>query len=258
MRVGRIQGPDGVSYGHEDDDGVHLLAAPPWERWARAGQTIPSSEARWLVPTVPSKIVGIGRNYRDHIEEMGFEVPQRPAMFLKPPSALVGPGEAVTLPPPTMTSEIQHEAELAIVIGSEMRAVGPDAALEYVYGYTVANDISARDLQREDGAPTRAKSFDTFCPVGPWIETDVDLAAGLAVRCWIGDELRQDGNTDQLVFDVPTLLSYLSNIMTLVPGDLVLTGTPGGCSDLQPGDVMRAEIEGIGTLENAVSAAPSS
>jgi 2-keto-4-pentenoate hydratase/2-oxohepta-3-ene-1,7-dioic acid hydratase in catechol pathway len=252
MQVVRIAGPQGPTFGYLEGDTVHQLDAPPWDRWAPSASSVPLDQVRLLAPATPSKIVGVGRNYRDHIEEMGYVIPDRPAIFLKPPSSLVGPFETVVLPPANVTREVQHEAELALVVGAPMRHVDAEVALDHVYGYTAANDISARDLQREDGAPTRAKAFDTFCPLGPWIETDLDPTAGLTVRCWIGDELRQDGNTDQLVFDLPALLSFLSNIMTLVPGDVVLTGTPGGCTDLRPGDRMRVEIQGVGELENPV------
>lgn len=252
MQIARIDGPDGPTYAVLDADVARRFDAPPWERWAPTEDTVPRDRVRLLAPVTPSKIVGIGRNYHDHIEEMGYAVPERPSIFLKPPSAMIGPDDDLVLPPVSVSNEVHHEAELAVVIGRTMRHVSPEDALEHVYGWTGANDVSARDLQRQDGNPLRGKAFDTFCPLGPWIETDLDLAGGIGVRCWVDGELRQDGSTDRLVFDVPTLLSTLSGIMTLVPGDVVLTGSPGGSRDLQPGNRVRVEIEGIGSLENPV------
>lgn len=257
MRLARVEGPDGVAYGSVHQDRIELLTAAPWHGGVATGARLARQDARLLVPVEPSKVVGIGRNYHDHIREMGYAVPDRPSIFLKPPSALVATGEPVVLPPPTLANEVQYEAELAVVIGTSMRDVDAASALDHVYGYTNANDISARDLQRQDGSPIRAKAFDTFCPLGPWIETQLDITGGVGVRCWVDDELRQHGNTADLVFDVPTLLSILSRIMTLLPGDIVLTGTPGGCADLHDGERMRVEIEGIGSLENPVAATPT-
>ena len=254
MRVVRIDTASGPTFGRLEDDVVHHLTAAPWEGGVPTGATVSLADTTLLAPATPSKIVGIGRNYRDHIEEMGYQVPERPSIFLKPPSALIGPGAAIELPPPGLAGEVQHEAELVAVIGRRMRNVAADSTLEHVFGFTGGNDVSARVQQRQDGNQTRAKGFDTFCPIGPWIETDLDLASGVAVRCDVNGERRQDGNTAQLVFDVAGLLSTLSHIMTLEPGDLVMTGTPGGCTDLAPGDTVRVEIGGIGRLENPVVA----
>lgn len=252
MQIARIAGPDGPVYVALEAAIARRLDAPPWERWAPTDETFARDQVRLLAPVTPSKIVGIGRNYHDHIQEMGYAIPERPSIFLKPPSAMIGPGDDLVLPSASVTDEVHHEAELAVVIGTTMHHVPPEDALSHVYGWTGANDVSARDLQRQDGNPLRGKAFDTFCPLGPWIETDLDVVGGIGVRCFVDGELRQDGSTEGLVFDVPTLLSTLSGIMTLVPGDVVLTGSPGGSRDLRPGNRVRVEIEGIGSLENRV------
>jgi len=197
----------------------------------------------------PSKIIGIGSNYRRHIEEMGRAIPQRPKIFLKPPSALIGTGDAIVLPPGT--ERVDHEAELGVVIGQTMTRVSVADALDYVAGYTAVNDVTARDFQRADGVFARAKGFDTFCPAGPVIVTDID-PLNTRVRCFVDGQLRQDGNTSDMIFDVPTLLSFVSHVMTLNPGDLLTTGTPMGVGPLHAGQTVVVEVEGIGRLENPV------
>ena len=199
----------------------------------------------------PSKIIGIGSNYRRHIEEMGRSIPAQPKMFLMPPTALLGPGEAIEIPPGT--ARVDHEAELGVVIGRTMTRVSPADALEYVAGYTAVNDVTARDFQKTDGVFSRAKGFDTFCPAGPAVVADID-PFNTRIRCFVDGVLRQDGNTADMVFDVPTLLSFVSNVMTLNPGDLIATGTPMGVGPLLPGQVVVVEVEGIGRLENPVVA----
>jgi 2-keto-4-pentenoate hydratase/2-oxohepta-3-ene-1,7-dioic acid hydratase in catechol pathway len=199
----------------------------------------------------PSKIVGIGSNYRRHIEEMGRPIPEHPKIFLMPPSALIGPGEAIEIPPGT--ERVDHEAELGVVIGVPMCRVSVADALDYVAGYTAVNDVTARDFQRADGVFSRAKGFDTFCPVGPRVVTDID-PFNTRIRCLVDGVLRQDGNTSDMIFDVPTLLSFVSHVMTLNPGDLVSTGTPMGVGPLMVGQTVVVEVEGIGRLENPVTA----
>ena len=199
----------------------------------------------------PSKIIGIGSNYRRHIEEMGRDVPAQPKIFLMPPTALIGPGQAIEIPPGT--ARVDHEAELGVVIGRTMHRVSVEDALDHVAGYTAVNDVTARDFQRADGVFARAKGFDTFCPAGPEVVTDID-PFNTRVRCFVDGELRQDGNTADMVFDVPTILSFVSSVMTLNPGDLIATGTPMGVGPILPGQVVVVEIEGIGRLENPVVA----
>jgi 2-keto-4-pentenoate hydratase/2-oxohepta-3-ene-1,7-dioic acid hydratase in catechol pathway len=204
-----------------------------------------------LAPTQPSKIVCVGRNYIEHAKEQKAEVPEVPLLFLKPPSSLIGPNASIVLPP--QSQRVEHEAELAVVIGRRGRWISPEEALDYVLGYTIANDITARDLQRRDGQWTRGKGFDTFCPVGPWIETEFDPADGV-ITCSVNGEMRQMASTRDMVFNVRQLIAFTSSIMTLEPGDLLLTGSPAGVGPLTPGDVVEVTIEGLGSLRNPVIA----
>ena len=208
-------------------------------------------DVRLLAPVLPrSKVVGIGRNYAAHAAELGNDVPDEPLMFLKPNTSVVGPGDPVFYPP--QSSNVHFEGELAVVIGPLGASQLPrERALEAVFGYTVANDVTARDLQRADGQWTRAKGFDSFCPLGPWIETVLD-PADLAVRTEVDGEVRQDSRTSRLVHDVATLISYVSHVMTLLPNDVVLTGTPAGVGPLRAGQTVSVTVEGIGTLTNPV------
>mgnify|MGYP002381550679 CR=1 FL=1 len=198
----------------------------------------------------PSKIICIGRNYAAHAKELGNDVPAEPLMFFKPPSAVIGPAGVVHLP--KESTRVEHEAELVVVIGRRVRRVTREAAMDAVFGYTCACDVTARDLQKKDGQWSRAKGFDSFCPVGPWIETDLD-PRNLSVRCIVGGEIRQDGRTSNMIFDVPTLVSYASQAFTLEPGDVVLTGTPEGVGPLEPGKELTVSIEGIGDLTVSVA-----
>ncbi len=232
---------------------IHACADPFAETLHPEEVLMPLREASLLPPTVPSKIVCVGRNYAAHAAEHGADVPVEPMLFLKPPSALIGAGAAIELPP--SSSQVEHEVELAVVIGRRARRVRSEEALEYVLGYTCANDVSARDFQRKDGQWGRAKGFDTFCPLGPWIVTDLN-PSDLMLRAWVNEELRQKSRTSLMVFDVPTLVAFISEIMTLEPGDVILTGTPEGVGPLRPGDTVRVEVEGIGVLSNPVRARP--
>ena len=198
----------------------------------------------------PSKIVCVGRNYADHAKELGNEVPAEPILFLKPPSAVIAHGAKIVLP--AQSQRVEHESELAIVIGKEARNVSAARWRDYVEGFTCANDVTARDLQKKDVQFTRGKSFDTFCPLGPWIETDLDPSA-LRVMARVNGAIRQDGNTKQMIFPPPVLVEFITSIMTLFPGDVILTGTPAGVGPLAPGDTVEIEIEGIGTLRNVVA-----
>lgn len=198
----------------------------------------------------PSKIVCVGRNYADHAAELGNEVPKEPLLFLKAPSAVIRNDEDIVIPP--QSQQVEHEGELAVIIGKACKNLGDnDEVSEYVRGYTCLNDVTARDLQKKDGQFARAKSFDTFCPIGPHIETELDIT-DIRVVTRVNGEIRQDGRTSQMVFGVEFLIRYISNMMTLLPGDVIATGTPSGVSKMNSGDVCEVEIEGIGTLKNRV------
>ncbi len=212
-------------------------------------------DVRLLAPVIPrSKVVGIGRNYAAHAAEMGNDLPAEPLMFLKPNTTVVGPGDPIYYPP--QTSNLHYEGELAVVIGRICRDVPAEQATDVIFGYTIANDVTARDLQRSDVQFTRAKGFDSFCPVGPWIETDLDpqdFHDGRAVQTHLNGDVVQDGTTADMVFDVPTLVAHVSSVMTLLPGDLILTGTPEGVGPMQVGDEVEISIAGIGALTNPVA-----
>ena len=210
-------------------------------------------ECSWLAPAVPSKIFCLGRNYADHRTAMGYPTNDSPSVFMKGPSTIIGPGQQIVLPPPELSNHVEHEAELAVIIGVTARNVSAADAATHIFGYTCANDVSARDLQRSDPHPTRAKGFDTFCPVGPWIDTDVDPSNGITLRCNVNGETRQHGSTADMIHAVPELIAYLSGFATLHPGDLILTGSPGGTTPIRPGDRIDIHIDGIGTLTNTVA-----
>ena len=205
---------------------------------------------RLLAPVIPrSKIVAVGKNYADHAKEMGGDVPSSPLLFFKPNTAVVGPDDPIVLP--DFSQEVSYEAELALVVGRLTKDVSPERALDHILGYTVANDVTARDAQRTDGQWARAKGFDSSCPLGPWIETELD-AEDVGVRSRVNGEPRQDGRTRDLVFDIPFLVSYISEAFTLLPGDVILTGTPAGVGLIDHGDRVECEVEGIGVLSNPV------
>jgi 2-keto-4-pentenoate hydratase/2-oxohepta-3-ene-1,7-dioic acid hydratase in catechol pathway len=210
------------------------------------------ADVRLLAPVIPrSKVVGIGRNYAAHAAELGNDLPSEPLMFIKPNTAVVGPGDPVFYP--RQTKNLQFEGELAVVIGRICRDVTADKVADVVYGYTVANDVTARDLQKSDVQFTRAKGFDSFCPLGPWIETELDTA-DLRVQTHLNGDVKQDGTTKDMIFDVATLVAHVSSVMTLLPGDVILTGTPEGVGSMNPGDEVDVTIDGIGTLTNKVVA----
>jgi 2-keto-4-pentenoate hydratase/2-oxohepta-3-ene-1,7-dioic acid hydratase in catechol pathway len=208
-----------------------------------------SSQIQLLPPCTPSKIIAVGLNYRDHAKELNLPVPDTPIVFLKPPTAVIGPGESVLYP--ATSSQVDYEAELGVVIKDRVRNISPASARDHILGYTCANDVTARDLQKNDGQWTRAKSFDTFCPVGPWIETDLN-PQDLLIESYLNGERRQSSRTSQFIFTVDYLVSFISGIMTLEPGDLIITGTPAGIGPMKPGDEIEVRIEGIGSLKNTV------
>jgi 2-keto-4-pentenoate hydratase/2-oxohepta-3-ene-1,7-dioic acid hydratase in catechol pathway len=236
-------------YGVVEGSEVRALGAAPWAGGLPSGGAVPLAEVTLLPPVEPTKIVCVGRNYRAHAKELGNEVPTSPLLFLKPPSAIVGPGEAIRLP--AQSSEVQHEAELAVVIARPLRAASAPETKAAIFGYTCLNDVTARDIQRAEKQFTRAKGFDTFCPVGPVVETDLD-PMDVSVAARVNGTERQRGTTRDMVFDVYALLSYVSGIMTLLPGDVVSTGTPEGVGALARGDWVEVEVSGVGVLRNPV------
>ncbi|MFI8768913.1 fumarylacetoacetate hydrolase family protein [Streptomyces sp. NPDC053792] len=232
------------------DDVLEVLSADPVRGAAElTGRRLPLHDVRLLAPVSPGKIVAVGRNYADHIAELSLDTPAAPRLFFKPPSAVIGPGESIRYP--AQSHEVHYEAELAVVIGRTARDVPAEHALEYVFGYTCANDMTARDIQREDGQPSWAKAFDTFCPLGPWIVTGLD-PTNLVVRCEVNGEERQSAGTDTMLHPVASLLAYITAAVTLEPGDVLLTGTPAGVGPIVPGDEVAVHISGIGALANPV------
>jgi 2-keto-4-pentenoate hydratase/2-oxohepta-3-ene-1,7-dioic acid hydratase in catechol pathway len=254
MRILRYQEPQEAEprWGWLSEDKVGALEGSPFTQFRRGAAGVRLQQVRLLAPVVPGKIVCVGRNYAAHAAEHGSEVPELPLLFLKPPSSVIAPGEAIQLPP--QSQQVEHEAELAVVIGQRARWISGTQAAQYILGYSVALDITARDLQRSDGQWTRAKGFDTFCPLGPWIETELDPADAM-VTCTVNGQLRQMASTRDMVFSVPELVAFISSVMTLEPGDLILTGTPAGVGPLLAGDEVTAEVEGIGKITHPVRAA---
>jgi 2-keto-4-pentenoate hydratase/2-oxohepta-3-ene-1,7-dioic acid hydratase in catechol pathway len=266
MRYCRFQTECGPQYGAVVDragnDWIERLLPPPEEDpWTSlpggpetaAFEPLPFGRAELLAPVRPSKIVCIGRNYRDHATELGNEVPKQPLLFLKAPSSIIAPGDRIRIPP--QSQRVDFEGELAIVIGKRAAGIGADEDVKpYIRGYTIVNDVTARDLQKLDGQWSRAKGFDTFCPVGPIVTDEIDPESGIAVETRLNGEVKQQGSTLDLIFPIDYLLRYITAAMTLMPGDLIPTGTPAGVAAMQPGDTVEVTVAGIGTLSNPVSA----
>lgn len=256
MRIARFTTGDEPRFGFvQEENGKEFLAVlsgdPLFTPIAPTGERVELGDGvRLLTPVIPrSKVIGVGRNYVDHAKEMGQEVPTSPMIFLIPNTAVVGPDDPIVLP--EFSQEVSYEAELAVVIGRMAKDVSPENAHKYILGYTVANDVTARDAQRQDGQWARAKGFDSACPIGPWIETDLNFE-DVAVRSRVNGEPRQDGSTSDMIFDIPFLVSFISEAFTLLPGDIILTGTPAGVGPIVAGDRVECEVEGIGVLANPV------
>ncbi|MBU0731131.1 MAG: fumarylacetoacetate hydrolase family protein [Proteobacteria bacterium] len=250
MQIVRCKTRDGSSYGIIENQRINLLDGPPFGDYSII-DSIPLAEAQLLHPCEPSKIIAIGINYAPHAKEIDFQIPDEPLIFLKPPSAAIGTGCTIMLP--EMSKRVDYEGELAVVIGRTIKNIPEKEALDAVLGYTCFNDVTARDLQKKDIQFTRSKSFDTFAAFGPWIETELD-PENLAIQTHLNSELRQSSNTSQMIRPVPELISFISRIMTLYPGDIIATGTPEGIGPLASGDTVTVTIEGIGTLINKVDA----
>ena len=252
MRLIRYQrASDPPSPGWVLEDRVGPVEGSIFTEFRREEAELPLEAVRLLAPVQPGKIICVGRNYVAHAREHDSEVPEVPLLFMKPPSSVIGPGDTILLPP--QSQQVEHEAELAVVIGRRGRWISPEEAPRHILGYTLANDVTARDLQFRDGQWTRGKGFDTFCPLGPWVETEFDPADAL-VTCHVNGEMRQMASTRDMVFSVRQLIAFASSVMTLEPGDLLLTGTPAGVGPLVDGDELVVSIEGLGELRNPVKA----
>jgi 2-keto-4-pentenoate hydratase/2-oxohepta-3-ene-1,7-dioic acid hydratase in catechol pathway len=255
VRLARIAHPDGVAFvSIEGEDPENLTAAEiaehPFGDPKFTGRRWPLADARLLAPILPTKVICIGKNYADHAREMGGEPPAAPVMFLKPSTSVIGPNAAIKRP--ADSDRVDFEGELAAVVGTPCRDVAPEKAASVLLGYTIANDVTARDQQQADGQWTRGKGHDTFCPLGPWIETSID-PSDLAIRTELDGAVKQDARTSLLLHDVPTLVAYISRVMTLLPGDVILTGTPAGVGPMLAGQSVSVSIDGLGTLTNPVT-----
>ena len=252
MKIVRYSSPHGPAWGVLDDGVVFAAEGTPFVDLRALDDAVgPLSEVELLAPVTPRTVMCVGRNYRSHAEEFGNAVPDEPLLFLKPPAAVVGPGAEVVHP--TLSQRVDPEAELVLVIGRTARNVAATDAWSVIGGYTCGNDVTARDIQKSDGQWTRGKGFDTFCPIGPWVETEYD-PTDVGVSCTVDGERRQDGRTKDLIFPIPYLIEYITRFTTLQPGDVVLTGTPEGVRPVQPSNTMTVEVEGIGSLSNTVVA----
>lgn len=254
QRYVRVRTAEGrIYYGLlQVDRSVSVFDAPPWLGGTSTDRQLPAESYEMLAPCAPSKIVAVGKNYRDHAREMNSEVPSEPLLFFKPPTAIVAHDAAIVYPP--QSQQVDYEGELALIVGETCQDCTPEVAANRIWGYTIANDVTARDLQRKDRLWTRAKGFNSFCPLGPWIVREINPGAKVQTFLNQEPEPRQCATIDRMVYPPDVLVAYVSEIMTLLPGDVVLTGTPKGVGSMQPGDRVRIEVEGIGALENPVVA----
>lgn len=252
MRLVRFARKGRTGYGILKREQVFPLKDSPFSGFNETGEVLALGEVSLLAPCEPSKIIALGLNYRDHAAEFGRQVPDEPLIFLKPSTSVIGPDADIVYP--RISRRVDYEAELGVVLGQRARRVPEDQALDYVLGYTCFNDVTARDLQKKDGLFTRAKGFDTFAALGPWIETDLGDPDNVMVEALVNGEPRQQASTDNMVFGVRRLISFISEVMTLLPGDVIATGTPAGVGPMRPGDVVEIRVEGVGTLRNRVVA----
>ncbi|SFR75146.1 2-keto-4-pentenoate hydratase/2-oxohepta-3-ene-1,7-dioic acid hydratase (catechol pathway) [Agromyces sp. CF514] len=253
MKIARFSHGESISFGvvdEEEHELVVLKADPMFAGYEPTGQRVALADAKLLAPVIPrSKVVAVGRNYADHAAEFGNEVPAEPLLFLKPNTSVIGPSDAIVLPP--QSERVEFEGEVAVVIGRIAKNVAEADALGVVFGYTIANDVTARDLQRRDGQWSRAKGFDTFCPLGPVIDTDLDLEHG-TIDTSVGGERLQHAPLSDMVHSIPAIIAYASSVFTLLPGDVILTGTPAGVGPIVDGDTVEVTVSGLGTLSNPV------
>ncbi|MEY3455335.1 MAG: hypothetical protein RLZZ92_455 [Actinomycetota bacterium] len=260
MRILRFTPPTGANLGSdplfgvlEDDETIRVVNGDPLYSGVQfRDERIPLESVRILAPVIPrSKVVCVGKNYADHAAEMGGEVPKEPIIFLKPNTSVIGPNDIINWP--IQSERVDHEAELAIVISRICKDVPKERYKDVIFGYTIANDVTARDIQKGDGQWTRGKSFDTFCPLGPWIDTDF-VPATQKITAEVAGVVKQNAQLSEMVFDIPTIINFISSAMTLLPGDVILTGTPAGIGPVIPGEEVKIAIEGLGELTNRVSA----
>ena len=251
MRIARVSIPEvaGPVFGVVNGTSIDIIKGHPFSDLEFTGVNLDLEKVKILSPVLPSKIVCVGKNYADHAKELGGEVPAEPVIFIKPSTTVIGENDQIVLP--TQSTNVHHEVELAVVISHLCKNVDVSRAGEVILGYTIANDVTARDLQNSDGQWTRAKSFDTFCPIGPWIETELD-PTHLDLTCEVNGQVRQSGNTSEMVRTAHEIVAWISTVMTLLPGDVILTGTPAGVGPIVNGDIVEVTISGIGTLSNPV------
>ncbi len=254
MKIARYLYKRHIHFGIVEDDVISELEKTPFTGIKTTGNSYPLADVELLPPVEPSKILAVGLNYADHARELGLKLPDEPVLFAKPPSSLLAHGGDIVYP--RMSAEVDYEAELAIIMKDQCRALTPEEAPAHIFGYTCGNDVTARDLQRIDGQWTRAKGFDTFCPLGPFISTDEDVC-GRRIELRLNGTLRQSSSTDHMIFNCADVVSFVSHIMTLYPGDVILTGTPPGVGQLRVGDEVEIEIEGMDVLRNRVVSAPN-
>jgi 2-keto-4-pentenoate hydratase/2-oxohepta-3-ene-1,7-dioic acid hydratase in catechol pathway len=256
VRLARVAHPEGVAFaaidGPTGEETAREIADHPFGSPTFTGRRWPIADVRLLAPILPSKVIGIGRNYAEHATELGNPIPDEPVIFLKPSTSVIGPGAPIRLP--AVSKRVDFEGELALIIGRPCRDVRAEDAAGVILGYTVGNDVTARDLRKPNGPWLRGKGYDSFCPLGPWIETELD-PSDVAVRTEVGGQVRQDGHTRDLIFTIGELVEFCSAVMTLLPGDVILTGTPEGVGPISDGDEVSVTVSGIGTLTNPVTAA---
>jgi 2-keto-4-pentenoate hydratase/2-oxohepta-3-ene-1,7-dioic acid hydratase in catechol pathway len=252
MKIARVARGGALSFAVIEGDEVAELDGPPVGGLRFTGNRAPLAECRLLAPVLPSKVIAVGLNYPSVAEAIGAEIPSEPLMSLKPSTSVIGPGDSIRKPGDVQI--LEHEAELAVVVNGLVRNADEETAAQAILGYTCANDVTSRDLREREGQWTRAKGYDSFCPLGPWIETEIE-PLGLRLRARVNGDVRQDANTKEMVFGPAQLVSFVSRVMTLLPGDVICTGTPAGVGPVEPGDVVEIEIEGIGVLRNPVQAA---
>jgi len=249
MKIIRFQRCQSIDYGIIEGNTVRVLAGKPYPEPVLSDISLPLDGIKLLAPCEPSKIIAMGLNYHSHAREMGLKTPNSPLTFLKPPTSLIGHEERIIYP--ASSARVDFEGELAVIIKKPAWSISHSAAFDYILGYSCFNDVTARDLQQQDNQWTRAKGFDTFAALGPWIETDMDPSR-LDIETYLNGEIKQKGNTADLIYDIAEIIHFISNVMTLMPGDIIATGTPAGIGPMKPGDMVEVKIEGIGTLKNYV------